>query len=702
MRKKQPISKKTISISEDSYKQIRSIWTLRTLLHTNAHSEFFRRDEYEDDNFMRVIGIKPIKRKKISKNVILKIFKNELIRIEKDGGREKRKHCTLFKNIGKLRQQMKLTASQMDLLAFFTMIKIEKPLEDTVDYIGDVNSSRLCHILADILGYEREIILRDLEKSSALISSGIVKFEKGLYIFSRKFELLEGIEDLLFKENTSSAEILDSFFHESKRSKLNIKNFNHLKDDIEILLPVLKSAQKKKIKGINTLIYGIPGCGKTEFVKVIAKTLKMSLYEINVEDPDGDPISGQVRFRAYQLCQKLLHKTAGIVMFDEIEDVFPDVPNYFIFRGGNSGKNKGWINKLLESNETPAFWICNSVHQIDAAYLRRFDYVMEMKTPPRQVRDRIIRDSIKKLPIKEDCIELLAKNENITPAQINKAAKMATLAKPTSSLTTEQIIRKVINNDLDLSGISKKVQKQDKNTIRYNIEYLNADYALQDLVIGLEKNPNGRICLYGYPGTGKTGFAHFMAEKLNKSLVEKRASDLLDKYVGGTENNIASMFNQAKREDALLLLDEADSFLQDRTNASHSWEITQVNEVLVQMENFEGIFFCSTNLMHNLDSASLRRFDLKIKFDYLTSEKTWDMFTQNISEFGTPMKKFRQADLKLKLGKLTNLTPGDFVVIKRQSKFLNTEMTADQIFHALEKESLMKKDGSTKVIGFGC
>ena len=106
---------------------------------------------------------------------------------------------------------------------------------------------------------------------------------------------------------------------------------------------------------------------------------------------------------------------------------------------------------------------------------------------------------------------------------------MATLAKPTSSLTTEQIIRKVINNDLDLSGISKKVQKQDKNTIRYNIEYLNADYALQDLVIGLEKNPNGRICLYGYPGTGKTGFAHFMAEKLNKSLVEKRASDLLDK-----------------------------------------------------------------------------------------------------------------------------------------------------------------------------
>ena len=700
MNKCRPSSRKSISISEDPYKQILSIWTIRTLLYTNAFSEFFRRDCYEDDNFMRIIGIKPIKRREISKNVVLKIFSNELIRLEKKGARERRKQSILFRNIQKLKQQMKLTASQMDLLAFFTMIKIEKPLEDTVDYIGDINSSRMCHILADVLGYEREIILRDLEKSSTLISSGIVKIEKGLFYFSRKFELLEGIEDLLLKENISLGEILDSFFHESKQSKLNIKNFSHLKDDIEILLPVMKSAQKKKVKGVNALIYGIPGTGKTEFVKVIAKTLKMKLYEINVEDPDGDPISGQVRFKAYRLCQQLLRKTAGIVMFDEVEDVFPDVPSYFFSRGGNSGQNKGWVNKLLETNETPSFWICNSVHQIDAAYLRRFDYVMELKTPPVQVRDRIIRDSLKKLSIKEDCVELLAKNENITPAQINKAAKMAQLSEPTSLLSTEQILRKVINNDLDLRGISKKVQEKEQNRIQYKLEYLNADYALQDLVTGLQKNPSGRICLYGYPGTGKTGFVHFMADKLNKPLVEKRASDLLDKYVGGTESNIALMFEQARRENALLLLDEGDSFLQDRSNAFRSWEITQVNEVLVQMENFEGLFFCSTNLMDNLDSASIRRFDLKIKFDYLSPEQTRQMYFQAIKEFGELNGKALQTQLEVRLGQLRNLTPGDFVVIKRQSKFMNTRMTAEQIFSALEKESLMKKDGSKKVIGF--
>lgn len=87
--------------------------------------------------------------------------------------------------------------------------------------------------------------------------------------------------------------------------------------------------------------------------------------------------------------------------------------------------------------------------------------------------------------------------------------------------------------------------------------------------------------------------------------------------IGVAEKNMAKMFQDAANEGAVLLLDEADTFLQDRKGAQRSWEISAVNEMLTQMESFEGIFIASTNLMSSLDEAALRRFDLKMRFDYL-------------------------------------------------------------------------------------
>ena len=126
---------------------------------------------------------------------------------------------------------------------------------------------------------------------------------------------------------------------------------------------------------------------------------------------------------------------------------------------------------------------------------------------------------------------------------------------------------------------------------------VNPDVDLANLIQGLKRRPEVRLCLYGPPGTGKTEFGHYLAQQLDKRLVVRRASDILDKYVGGTEANIAEMFSEAKRENAVLLLDEADSFLRDKNHARQSWEITQVNELLTQMEAYDGIFICSTNLM---------------------------------------------------------------------------------------------------------
>lgn len=101
----------------------------------------------------------------------------------------------------------------------------------------------------------------------------------------------------------------------------------------------------------------------------------------------------------------------------------------------------------------------------------------------------------------------------------------------------------------------------------------------------------------------------------------KRVSDIESCWVGVTEQNIADAFEEARKDGAVLLFDEADSFLLDRRSATRSWEMTKVNEFLQQMEVFPGVVACTTNLMDTLDQASLRRFDLHGVQAYDTSSK---------------------------------------------------------------------------------
>ena len=142
---------------------------------------------------------------------------------------------------------------------------------------------------------------------------------------------------------------------------------------------------------------------------------------------------------------------------------------------------------------------------------------------------------------------------------------------------------------------------------------------LPRIVRGAQGRGHGSLCFYGAPGTGKTALAEHIAQALERPLLIKQASDLMSKYVGETEQHMAAMFREAEAEKAVLLLDEADSFLQDRRGAQRTYEVTEVNEMLQGMERFAGIFICTTNLLDSLDQAALRRFTFKIKFMPLTA-----------------------------------------------------------------------------------
>jgi len=139
----------------------------------------------------------------------------------------------------------------------------------------------------------------------------------------------------------------------------------------------------------------------------------------------------------------------------------------------------------------------------------------------------------------------------------------------------------------------------------------------------------------------------------------------------------------------LLLLDEADSFLQDRRGAQRTYEVTEVNEMLQGMERHNGIFICTTNLLDSIDQAALRRFTFKIKFMPLTSAQRECMF---VTEALAGEVAMLSGDLRARLAKLVQICPGDFAAVKRQTDILDAALTADEFMSQLEAEHRIKPE----------
>jgi SpoVK/Ycf46/Vps4 family AAA+-type ATPase len=365
-----------------------------------------------------------------------------------------------------------------------------------------------------------------------------------------------------------------------------------------------------------------------------------------------------------------------------------------------SGEAKGFTNRMLEGNPVPTLWVSNSVRQIDPAFLRRFDYHLEVRVPPRPVRRRILEKHVDGLAVGPAWLERMAGCENLSPADVRGAARVVGLSGLTDRDAVEAALDRVLGNRVAVRGEALAVNQQHEDGLGYRLDYVNATHDLGELAASFERHPRGSILLYGPPGTGKTRWARHLADRLGRPLLVRRASDLLDCWVGNTEKNIARMFREARAEGAVLLLDEADSFLRERGGAVRSWEVTQVNELLTQMESFDGLFVCSTNLVDWLDAASFRRFTFKVRLSYAGPEQAWAMFVALAEDLGVDLGPGR-GRLREAVDRLRCLTPGDFATVRRQARLLAGPHDARKLLAALEEECRAKKEsGCGRPLGF--
>lgn len=225
----------------------------------------------------------------------------------------------------------------------------------------------------------------------------------------------------------------------------------------------------------------------------------------------------------------------------------------------------------------------------------------------------------------------------------------------------------------------------------YDPSLVNADQDLQalaDILTRPDAPPAVSFLLVGPPGTGKSAWVRYLADRMGLEVLQKRASDLLGSFVGETEANIAAAFGEARDSGAFLIFDEADSLLGDRRGAVRGWEISQVNEMLTWMEQHPLPFACTTNLPDHLDPASLRRFLVKVRFSWLTAAQSRSAFRQFFDAVPPPA-----------LDELRTLATADFALVRRRLLLTGQERDQAVLLRLLAAESDGRRDARLP-IGF--
>lgn len=671
------MEKKIFYVDSEIY-ELATLWTLRAIFNLGGERELLR-SGYDD--VLEFLGIESKEHKKEE----IQNLKNKLEILEKSQISCKLKD--LEHNLNLLQANLGLNSAERDILRFVAIIYNYEVISNACSLLGDLNNIQATKAISKILNLRFGDVQKAFRKDGIFAKTSIIKLENNVHNLKFKIDVINNnFMCDLFVKCESMDEIFESSIKPCSKTNLTTKNYPHIKEDVKILLSFLKSAISKKQKGVNVLLYGSAGTGKTELSKVIASELNLKLYEVAYDDGDGYANEHQ-RIRSYCLAQNVLSAGSNLLMYDEAED---------IFNTNNDEKRqygKAFINRSLETNELPTIWITNNIFDMDEAVVRRFNLAIEIGIPTEDVRAKIIKKYSENL-IDNKLIKKLAKNDFIAPALISNASAVV------SNLNTKdknKAFERVINNTLKAQGYEeiRDYNPRDDLPSSYDPNFVNSDCDLNELMQGIKISKNARICLYGVPGTGKSAYAKFIAKSLKKPIIIKKGSDLLSMFVGWTEKNIALAFKEAKEKHAVLVFDEVDSFLQDRSMAARSWEVTQVNEMLVQMESFDGIFIATTNLIDNLDKACLRRFDLKLEFGYLLPEQSQNLFKKEC----TLLKVKFDENAAKKVSNLGLLTPGDFASVRRQAKFRPIK-NGNDFCHRLELEVALKNEKKSVKIGF--
>ena len=605
----------------------------------------------------------------------------------------------LEQRLESMKKTFKLTDIEVEIISFYYLLTVSDILEK---YLNSSSN------FADFMVFQRfrsygHILLGCNQKAFWSVISQKKLTHFGLMDMTGRYDNNVEINGWCIKYllGVGEDDFNSEFFTKETAAALRISDFNVPENESLVLDDLFKRKGSS-----NILFYGPPGTGKSSLAKALAKEYGKEIY--SVMTPKDDDHTD--RLRAVHATINLSDKNTTIILIDEADELL-NTYNSMFFR---SKTNKSWINNILEGHDRKIIWITNRTDEIDQSTMRRFSFSREFKSFTAENRKKVLEHELKKKSLTgyftEEEVRELCRDYSVDAGGIVNAISIFTINKKQKKATVLRKIRTVLKNHEKAIGAKKAGPDNKKEFRHYSLTGLNPSHNLEEIISIADKyavlqgkegvKSSLSMLLYGLPGTGKTEFAHYLGHILKKEVILKRCSEMQSCWVGETEKNIARAFQEAQENNTILFFDEADSFLFPRSSAQRSWEITGTNEILAQLDIFAGIVIFATNDMPGLDHAALRRFKFKVEFRPLTPEGNLQFYSSVLGPLVLNGPCLTDDEISRIKG-ISNLSPGDFAVVKDQFQFVASEaITHEKLMTALMNEARLKK--GTKELGFKC
>lgn len=401
-------------------------------------------------------------------------------------------------------------------------------------------------------------------------------------------------------------------------------------------------------KGV--LLHGPPGTGKTRLAQAVANESDATFFTINGPEIMGSGY-GESEKRLREVFEEAARSAPSIIFIDEIDSIAPkrtQVP------GEAEKRLVAQLLTLMDGLEARANMVViaatNRPDAIDEALRRpgRFDREIVIGVPDTMGRREILAIHTRGMPLGDavNLDELARVTHGFVGADIAALAREAAMdavrrIMPRLDLDEREIPPEVLE-DLsvtreDFLSALKRVQPSAMREVMVQVPNVTwsdiggVEDAIDKLKEGIElplKNPDAfrrlgirpakGFLLYGPPGTGKTLLAKAVAKEAEANFISMKSSDLLSKWYGESEQQIARMFQRARSvAPCVVFIDEIDSLVPARGSEQGEPQVTGrvVNTILAEMDGLEElqsvVVIGATNRPALVDPALLRpgRFD---------------------------------------------------------------------------------------------